>query len=327
MAKGNGVKVQFAIESTYGTVPTMTKQIRVASEGFKYTPEKKDEGLLTGGKSSGRVYTTSIKADGQLSTNVRPDEVGYLIGCALGVEGTPALVVGSTGAYKHTFTSIGNEETDILPSLSFVVDRIVEAYAYAGCKVNTLSFSAQPGDILKVDVSFVGKDEVAGTLQTGLTLSPLLPFRFANGSVKVGGNTIADITSLKFEYNNNLDASTQTMSTGLYFKEPQVGVRGIKTDLEVIYTSDSDDIKTNYFKTDNDVSLDINFASTEEIETGFPYSMKIIIPHNQVSDASSANAASRDDNLKQSFSMKAIEEGSDELITVELINGLAAAYI
>ena len=82
MANGNNVIAQLAIESTYGVAPTMVKQVRIASEGFKWTPEKKDEGLLTGGKSTGRVYTMSVKSEGSLSTNVRPDEAGYWIGSA-----------------------------------------------------------------------------------------------------------------------------------------------------------------------------------------------------------------------------------------------------
>ncbi len=324
MANGNNVIVQLALESTYGTLPTMTKQIRVSSEGFKYSPEKKDEGLLTGGKSTGRVYTMSKKVEGSISTNVRPDEVGYWLGSAFGVEADPELVVGSTSAYKHIFTSIGS--TDSLKSLAFLVDRIVNAYAYIGLKVNTLSFSAQPGDYLKVDVSLIGKDEVSGTTQTGLVVSPLKPLRFADASVKIGGITVADVTSIKFDYNNNLDATLQTTSTGLYFKEPQVGARDIKVDLEVVYSSDSDAIKNNYFKTDDDISLEINFSSDEEIEDGFTYSLKISIPHCQVTDASSANA-SGSDTLKQSISLKAIEENGDELITAELINGLSTKYL
>jgi hypothetical protein len=324
MANGNQIVCQFGVESTYGTLPTMTKQIRIASEGFKYTPEKKDEGLLTGGKSTGKVYTMSIKSEGAITTNVRPDEVGYWLGGTFGVEGVPTLVVGSTGAYKHTFTSSG--ANDGTPSLSFVVDRIVKAYAYTGQKVQSLSFSAQPGDYLKVDVSLVGKDEVTGTVVGGLTVSPLKPFRFSNASVKMNGTVVADVTSIKFEYNNNLDAALQTTSTGLYFKEPEVGARDIKTTLEVIYSTESDDLRTDHFKTDDSLSVEINFTSDELIEAGYPYAMKILIPHNQITDATAANASGAE-KLKQSITLKAIEESTDELITAELINGLQTKYI
>ncbi len=324
MANGNNVIAQLAIESIYGVAPTMVKQVRIASEGFKWTPEKKDEGLLTGGKSTGRVYTMSVKSEGSLSTNVRPDEAGYWIGTALGIEALPTLVVGSTGAYKHSFTAAGASEPT--PSLSVVIDRIVAAYAYIGLKVNTLAFSAQPGDYLKLDLNLIGKDETTGTVQTGLTVSPLKPFRFSNASVKIGGVTVADVTSIKFDYNNNLDSSLQTTSTGLYFKEPQVGARDIKVDLEVVYSSASDAIRSSYFKTDDDVAVEINFVSDEEIEAGYPYSMKISIPHSQITDAAPANAGGAD-TLKQSISLKAIEEGIDQLITIDLINGLQTQYV
>lgn len=326
MVNGNSVIVQFAKESVYGTAPTMTNQIQIASQAFKYIPEKKDEGLLTGGKTTGRVQTTSKKAEGSISTNLRPDDAGWWLGGALGVEdATPDLVVGSTGAYKHTFTAMGNAESDYLPSLSILVDRIVKEYTYTGIVFNTLSFSAQPGDFLKVDMGFVGKDEIDGTAATGLTLSPLKTFTFAQASVKIGGTTVADVTNIKFDLNNNLDHSKQTTSTGLYFKQPKHGAREIKADLEVIYSTDSDTLYSTYFKGDDDVSLEIKFTSSEEIEAGFPYSLTITIPHCQVRESSSPETSGAD-TLMQSLSLKAIEEGSDELITVELVNGRTTKY-
>lgn len=326
MVNGNSAIMQFAVESVYGTAPTMTKQIRISSESLKYVPEKKDEGVLTGGKAAGRVNTMSKKFEGSISSIVRPDEAGYWLGLALGVEDqTPDLVGASAGAYKHTFTSIGNDESDSLPSVAFVVDRIVKAYAYTGGKVNTLSFNAQPGDYLKFELALVGKDEVDGTPAT-LTVSPLKPFKFAQAAVKIGGTTVADVTDIKFTHNNNLDAAMQTTSTGIYFKEPEAGAREIKADLEVLYSTAANGLYTDYFKEDDDVSLEITFTSEEEIETGFPYSLKITIPHMQCREVTPANISGAD-TLKQGLSLQGVEVGTDELITVELINGLATAYI
>lgn len=319
MVNGNNGRVQFAVEATYGTAPTMSKQIKIASEAFKWVPDKKDEGLLTGGKSTGKVYTMSKKAEGAISTNVRPDEAGYWLGAALGVEGA---ITGTTPAYTHTFTSA--EYDDSLPSMAFVVDRMVDVYAYTGCKINTLSFSAQPGDYLKVDATFVGKDEVDGTAAT-LTPSPLKPLRFSHAAVTLASSTYADVTSIKFDYNNNLDVSLQTTSTGMYFVEPEAGAREIKIDLEALYSAASDAIRSTYFKTDDSVALEIKFTSDEEIDTGVFYELTITIPHCQITEAGPANIGGAD-TLKQSVSLKAIEEGGDELITVKLINGMATKY-
>lgn len=324
MINGNSLVVQFGKEVTYGTIPSPERQIKVASEGFKATYNRKDEGLLTGSKtSSGRKEIMSLKTEGSISTLARPDDVGLFLLAGLGVEGTVETV--GTAGFKHTFTAIGNAETDKLPSLTAFLDRKVDVFSYNGLKVDSLSFSASPEDYLKLDLSFVGRDEGYGaTLNTTLTPSPLKAFKFRHGKVKIGSKVIADITSIKFDYQNQLDSSTQTTGTGLHFLEPQVGGRTIKTDVEMLYTSDSEQLRKDYYAKDADVALELTFTSDETVEKGVPYSLKITIPCNQCSD-STANFGSAE-TIKQNMSFEALENGVDELITVELTNGYSKKY-
>lgn len=325
MANGNSGKVQFGIESTYADPADMEAQVRFSSEGFKYTPNKQEEGLLTGLKGQGRSYTMGVKAEGSLSTNVRPDEAGYWLALGLGSEDTPVLESGATNVYIHTFTAIGNTLSDHLPSATFTVDRIVDVFQYPGCKITDFSFSASPGDYLKLDANFVGKDEEAGTIDSGLTPSSLKPFRFQHGQVLLAGSPIADITSINFSYNNNPETDLQTTSTGLYYKEPEAGAREITMELEVLYTEDSETIRQDYYKTDDALSVEIVFTSDEEIETDFPYQMNIIVPNAQVSESDSNIGGA--DRLTQSLNLRGIDEVGSELITVELINDKETAYI
>ena len=324
MASGNAAKAQLGIETVYGTIAPGEVQVRISSEGFKYSPNKKEEGLLTGGKATGRSYTMGVKAEGSLSTNLRPDEAGYWLGLGLGDEGTPALEDGSTGAYKHTFTAIGTAESDHLPSSTFIIDRVVDVFSYPGCKITDFSFSASPGDYLKLDANFAGKSEEDGTLNGALSPSTLKPLRFQHAVVKLAGNTIADITSIKFNYNNNPEQDLQTSSTGLYYKEPEAGARSCTMDLEVLYTVTTEALKS-YLKSDADLSVEIAFTSEEEIETGFPYSLTITVPHAQI-NSSDANVSGAN-ILRQTLNLIAIEDSPDEFITVELINDRATAYI
>jgi hypothetical protein len=320
MATGNNLRVQFGREATYGTGVVPTKALQVSSESLKLNLTKKEEGLLTGGKLTGRTAAMGRKIDGNISFLVRPDDIGLPLGCLLGKEADAVLVPTSTGAYKHVFTAAG---TELLPSMTFVLDRVVKIFEYSGCKVNSISFSAASEDYLKVDMALAGFDEDDGALAPALVPSTAKAFRFANASVKVGGVTL-DVTSINFEYNNNLDTSTQTTTTGERYKEPAQQAREIKADLEVLYDDDSNDIRDDFFLTDATCALEINFVGGE-IETGFNYALKISIPHCQVEDAS-PNVGGPE-RIKYNLQLKAIEGGSGEPITVELINAYNGEYL
>lgn len=325
---GNNLKVQVAAESAYGTAVAMTNQVKVFSEGFKYNPSKKEEGLLTGMRSVGRSDTMSKSVEGAVSFLMRPDD-GLFLALALGVEDAPELVAGASTAYKHTFDAI--DHTATLPSASFMVDRGVTPYTYTGMSVKSISFAAAPEDYLKVDVTMVGREEIDGTPNDTLNVSPLKAFKFRHAKVKLNNSTVADVTDLKFSYDNALTANQQTTSTGNYFMKPEPGPRAITADVEAVYTAATDGIRNDFFKTDDETSLEIEFISDEVLETiaGSPdelvyYSLKIFLPHVQITEAS-ANIGGPD-LVKQQMSLAAFE-GINGLISVELVNSRATKYI
>ncbi len=321
MANGNSLVMQVGVQTVHETPVVPTKQVQVSSEGFKLNLTKKDEGLLTGGRLSGRVTSMGRKIEGSLSTLSKPDDVGLFIASCLGAEATTTLVPSSTGAYLHTF--VAADAGANLPSLTFILDRDVKVFEYSGCKIESMSFNASAEDYLKLDCNIVGRDEDTGTLAIGLSPSPLKSFRFAGATVTVGGVSL-EATSIKFDYTNNQDSGLQTTSTGVYYREPEVGARDIKADVEVIYDTNSDDIRDDFFITDAVAQLVINFVSGQEVEAGYPYSLKITMPYCQVEDASPTVSGA--DMLKYNLQLKATE-GVLEPITIELVNGLATEYI
>jgi hypothetical protein len=105
MINGNSLILQFGKEPAYATLANPERQIKVASESFKATYNKKDEGLLTGGKGASKKELMSLKSEGSISTLARPDDVGMFLSAGLGVEADVEELGGS--AFKHTFTAIG----------------------------------------------------------------------------------------------------------------------------------------------------------------------------------------------------------------------------
>ena len=118
MVNGNGVKVTFAQEAEYGKYIAGKVRVAVYSEGFKYSANKKDEGLLTGGVGKSMVETMSIHTEGDIATLAKPRTIGFFLAGVFGAEKVDTA--NTDGKIKHTFTPIGNKETDMLPSYSFL---------------------------------------------------------------------------------------------------------------------------------------------------------------------------------------------------------------
>lgn len=328
MANGNALIVQLGKESTYGTLATPDRQIRVSSESLKPNFNKVEEGLLTGNKGKSATNIMGIKTEGSLSTLARPDDIGLFLACALGEE--EEVVASTDTTYTHTFIPLGTTEADVLPTMSAVINRVIDSFGYTGLAINTLSLSADAGDYVNLEASFVGRTEETGATTQTLTPSPLKAFKFHQGKVylkkptETAAQELADVTSVSWEYNNNLDSDTQTTSTGLYYKQPEVGTREITTTLSCIYTSASEAYRNEFYKTDDTLAVVLEFTSDEEVESGYPYSLKITIPCNQVTEAD-ANVSGAE-RLKENLTLAAVDNGSDELVTVELVNGYSTQY-
>lgn len=324
MISGNSVVLQMGKETTYGTSASATKQIKISSESLRPTYNKVSEGLGTGGRGEGLLATMGIGLEGTVSTLLRPD-MGYILAGILGAEGTVSTPTSGKG-HTHTFTCIASDPSNHLPSYTFKVNRGVDAFAYTGCKINRLSLSASAGDFVKADFDIVGKDESSGATMQSLTPSTLKAFKFAQGKVYNGSSEIADITNINIEINNNCDAQTQTTDTGNYYKEPEVGMRSCSITLDAIYSTDTESLRESYYKSDNTLSLKVEFTSDEEIESTESYKMTITIPCCQMSDAS-ANMSDPGSSLSQSMTLNAVDNLTDEFIKIELTNNDSAKYI
>lgn len=320
MISGNNVYVSMKKEASWGAAPetgTSSNFVKISSESLKPVYNKISEGLATGSKGAGYMATMGSCVEGSISTLMRPN-MGYFLAYALGAEDAVADGI-------HTIKAAGVGTS--LPSNQIFVRKISGSYTYfTGCVINRLNLSAQAGDYLKLDADFVGKEEKTTTGSSTPSFSALRAFKFAQGKVYLAGTEVADVKSVSLEYNNNLDYQTQTTSTGSFYKEPSPGVREINSNMDVVYSADAESLRASYYKTDATFSLKLEFISDEVYATNKPYKLTITIPCNQMSD-SGANMSSPTESLSQSMSISAVDNGSDEFITIELENGDTAEYI
>lgn len=315
MIAGNKLIAQFGKESKFPTaadytIPSFTNQIRLISEGMNDTYNKTDEGVLTGGKGKAKSVVTSNIVDGSVDFLARPDDIGFFLKMALGNE-TKSEAGTKT---KHTFTAAAES----LPNFAILLNKVVNTYVYEGCKIASLEFNAAPEDYLKVTASVQGYKCEGGkqAKQEDLIPSALNAFMFSGATVKFNDVKLADVTSIRWSYNNNLQSETTT-DTGIHRTEATPATREITSDISCIFTAASDAFDTAYYKQDASVSLEIKFESGDN-------SLTIKIPANTVTACSAPFDGA--DGRHQNMTVEAYEDGENELITIELVNDINTVY-
>jgi hypothetical protein len=217
MISGNSTIFQIGKEAAWANgVPaaaTPTTQIRFSSFDLDYVATKNQESVMTGSVGGARSDLMGEHAEGSASILARPDDIGLILLAALGKE--------AYASNSHTFTPAA--QADNLPSITVAMDKQAKTYTYPGCKIGSLSFSASPEDYLSMDFDIVGYNEVVSTARlTAIAPSALKAFKFRQGQVYSGaagaaaGTVIADVSNISFSYNNNLEATVQTTSTGTH---------------------------------------------------------------------------------------------------------------
>jgi hypothetical protein len=318
MISGGQTILQVAKDTYSGDVPTAAttgfRQVRFSSVSMDYVPSKNQEKVLTGNIGKPRYDTMGIKAEGSISTLARPDDLGFFLYMLLGKQ-----VLTNTDLFNFT------PAKDVLPSFTLKLDKGAGIYTYPGCILNSMSFSAQPEDYLSIelDIKGYGESYASGTL-TAIAPSTQRAFKFNQGKVYYGSTELADVTSIKLAYNNNLENTIQTTSTGIHYKRPTPNTREITVDIDSLYSSASETFRQSYFKGDTIFSLKLAFQ-TDEGESEDLHVLTVEIPNMQV--VSCSVPISDDKAIKQSLSATAIDlGGTTSLITFLLDNGLTALY-
>jgi hypothetical protein len=322
MITGNASILQVGKDLYSGDVPVPAtsgfKQIRFSSFSMDYVPNKAQEPVLTGNIGQSRYDTMGIKAEGSISTLARPDDLGFFLYMLLGNQ-----VIEDDDVFKFT------PHRSLLPSFTAKIDKGAGIYTYPGSVINSMSFKCEPEDYLSIDLDIKSHTE----LFTSGTITPIQPstqraFKFHQGKIYYGNSLgsmeeLADINSIGLTYNNSVENTIQTTSTGLYYKRPTPTTRIINIDLGCLYSPESETFRQNYFKTDAIFSLKLEFQ-TDEGEPGDLHRLTIEIPNVQVTSCSVP--ISDGNSIKQSMSMAAIDIGSGDLISFYLDNGLTELY-
>ncbi len=320
---GQGSAIQIGLGKVWSVSVAPVVSLSHQSESMKLVPEYSEEESLVGGVTTSRLDIQGKKIEGDISCYAKPDYIAYCIALALGVEADPELVDGSTGAYRHIFTPLPGGALNSLLSASILVNRHVAVKEYVSCKMESLSLSASVKDYLQMTMTFKGHSEIPGTLSP-LSQSVLPAYKFKEGTVKTDSVPLAKVTSFKFDYGNALESDLYTMDSGEHMDEIEPQKREITAELEVLYDSQNEALRESKFVQGNSVALEVVFTSSSEIESGFPYELKIEVPLGFVKDASPVLSGS--ERIKQTLSIKATGTSNDA-VTITVTDGKDTKYI
>lgn len=193
-------------ETTLGTAVTATSELCVLSSGLKATkPTKILEEIC-----SSRTYKSQIKmgkvVEGELEFYFRPRNLAcaYLMQNAFGGTITSATATGETAggsALTHTFEigAMDQSYTSLTINTRKGDSSNGKVFEYTGCRVQSMSFSAELDEAIKSSVSLMGIDATVGAtdLESTFSFETASALSFVDGRLSVEAS-FSSLTSSSF---------------------------------------------------------------------------------------------------------------------------------
>jgi hypothetical protein len=320
---GNNATMQIGAQANWSTIVAPTLAVEFTSESLQYLPGYMESDALTGARTTDRMDISGIKVEGGFDIIVNPDNIGMLLSALLGSEAAPTAISGSA-VYDHVFTPISANIASSLPKLTVTLGRIVGIKGYVGCKLDSMSLSAQTQDYLRASFNVRGYDEVTDTLET-LSPSSKRPFQFVDGNLTIDAANYSDVTSFTFDYSNGLENDLFTLNGSTKMQEIEPQKREITFSLETLYSTATDATRTAKFVAGAKAALVLTFVSTQAILGGHFYTLTVTAPNCYITEAH-PNVGGPD-RIRMNMTLKAVETGGASPVTVTLRDGRHTKYI
>jgi hypothetical protein len=318
---GEDTKLQIGLESTWGTAVPPTVEIDMIEEEFGGEIIENTEPTLVGKATAGRTDVMGNKVPGGFTMLVKPDNIGLLLACALGTEAAPAGVGGTSTVYDHAFTLITGSATT-LPFFTAVVDKKADVRGYISNKIQQLTFNLANNDYLQAQVSSVGRQEAADALES-LTLSTLRAFNFNDLTVEIDDVVVDEITSANLTINNNLEDDLFVADGSSYMIEVDRQRREVTVEMEALYNSDIESLRTTNYLTATAVKLEIILTGDVANESE-NYQLSFELPNAYFTALKPM--VSGPERMRVPLTLRAAAIGADEPITVTLRDLQTTSY-
>jgi hypothetical protein len=318
---GRGARAQVGIESAWGTAVNPTVQVGFVSENIKRMLDYKEEDILTGRKTMGRMDVLGDKVEGDFTIIPHPDTCGELLAAHFGGE---AETTAAGSAYVHSFTHVAAGASASLPKFTMEIDRIVRVFKFTSCKSDTLKLAAKVSDYLRMTFTIRGRGEGSSALLS-LSDSALKGFKFKQGQCTITGSAFATVTDFNLTDSNNLDNDLYAMDGSELMIEIEPGDRATTIDAELLYDTSAEALRAATFAAGAPCSVVLTFTSDEMVGGTSPYELVITLPNVYFTDI--PPMVDGPQRLRVKLTGTATEQNGSEAITVALHNSRATEYL
>ncbi len=204
---GRRVEIGLGKETTRGTVIAPTAWVPKASLDFdekeEVLPDESSIGLIADSMNAEIVKRWS---EGTLEMIPGVNALSLILLATFGSVSSAITGAGSV-AYKHTFT-LANNNTH--PSLTISVKDIIASKAFALSMIDSLTVTVEPGQFVKISVSFKGKKSASATLTStyavdNALLAKMANVYFASNLAGLTGATARAVRKFEITFSKNLD--------------------------------------------------------------------------------------------------------------------------
>ena len=217
-AYGSDAQLLGAFEARYGTAPNGAAGGVYTKLSFKESSLGAErvlgyDPLLGQGRDAQDPFYEAVADEGDFGVPIDLRGIGFWL---KGLFGAPASTRQSAAKHTHVFTSGG-----ALPSLTFEIGHTAltapKFYRHTGAKLDGISFDMARTGPANATIGVVAQGETAPAGAADASPATLALTRFSQGSgtIKVGGNQLANVTGGRFAFSNNLERVETIRSDGL----------------------------------------------------------------------------------------------------------------
>jgi hypothetical protein len=321
MAKVGDHVLGVAVESTFGTAVAPSTRFEVVSESLKLKKDFIESKALKGSRrylsTNGHVVGKS-NVEGDIEIEMSSLGAGFWFRQLMGTVTTTLPAAWSmTDRYKHVFTA-----DSALDTTSFTaeiqrtdVTGTAHRFVYAGCGVTDLELSCKVGEIATMKMSVYGKSEaVTAASAQSATYPASTPLVFTGAAVTVGGTAVS-VTDFSLKIENGRKKDRYFLGDSTPNKMIEADMRNAEGKINVEWTG-----LTQYNRFVNhttSAALTAKFETQANIGDAAKGYVLVTIPAVVFTGETPVGGG---DIVEQSIDFKALDNGSNEPVTIEYVS-------
>lgn len=323
MKYGSLAHIGIGKETTWGTPVAASDYLKFNSEGISEEIEQIVLESMEGVVDEAASYEGLRSISGDVSFDVYPNSVGYLLRSAFGAPVTTQPdATNDPTVYKHEFTPVqSNFSSDsALPPYTLEVHRDFEqAFQYAGTVINNLTLNFGTDNKVMQGTAAVIAKKLSLIAKTIPSFDTTSPFLWNQATITISGTENADIQTLQFGVNNSLEGRATINGT----KEISRISRSGKRTFPVSFTFDLKDLSEfTRFRSQNEISAKIELVGAN-ISGTYNHTLTIDIPKLRYT-AFPINVGGSESITAQVEGIAKYDNASSHAMKVTLINTMSS---